>query len=62
VLPGSALAHAHNEITRVSFDLIAANVQQNRALAELRDMLLPKLLSGAIQLREAERLVDRAGA
>jgi type I restriction enzyme S subunit len=36
---------------------IAANESENRILADLRDTLLPKLLSGAIRLDDAERAV-----
>ena len=39
---------------------IAANLQESRSLAALRDALLPQLLSGEIRLREAERAVDDA--
>jgi type I restriction enzyme S subunit len=43
------------------FDLILANVQQNRTLAELRDLLLPKLICGEIRVREAADAIDSAG-
>lgn len=33
------------------------NQSQSRTLAQLRDLLLPKLLSGALRVRDAERLV-----
>jgi type I restriction enzyme S subunit len=34
-----------------------ANLQENRSLAETRDTLLPKLMSGAIRVRDAESAV-----
>lgn len=37
---------------------IAMNVRQNRRLAGLRDTLLPKLLSGEIELPEAEAIAE----
>lgn len=39
------------------FDRIAANERESRTLAETRDALLPKLMSGAIRVRDAERAV-----
>jgi len=39
---------------------IEANEQESRTLAALRDTLLPKLISGELRVKDAERLVDRA--
>ncbi len=39
---------------------IAANHHQNETLAELRDTLLPKLMSGEIRVKDAERAVEEA--
>jgi type I restriction enzyme S subunit len=41
---------------------IAANEREMRVLSILRDALLPKLLSGAIRVRELKRVVEQAGA
>jgi hypothetical protein len=38
--------------------LIAEDGENLRTLASLRDALLPKLLSGELRLKEAEKLVD----
>lgn len=37
---------------------IGANDSQNRTLAQTRDLLLPKLMSGEIRLRDAEKAVE----
>jgi type I restriction enzyme S subunit len=37
----------------------SANGAQSRLLAELRDTLLPKLLSGEIRVREAEKEAEQ---
>lgn len=37
------------------------NLRQSETLAGLRDTLLPKLLSGEVRVREAERMVEVAG-
>lgn len=39
-------------------ELIAQMTEESRALAELRDTLLPKLMSGEIRVRDAERVVE----
>jgi type I restriction enzyme S subunit len=37
---------------------IAAGHEENKTLAELRDALLPKLMSGEIRVRDAEKVVE----
>jgi len=41
-------------------DRASANDRENEVLAELRDVLLSKLLSGQIRVRDAERVVEEA--
>ncbi len=42
------------------YDLQAANTRESRTLTALRDTLLPKLLSGEVRLKQAEKLVEAA--
>jgi type I restriction enzyme S subunit len=37
-----------------------AATEQSKALAELRDALLPKLMSGQVRIRDAEKVVEDA--
>ena len=37
---------------------IAANEKENRTLAAIRDALLPKLLSGEVRVKDAEKYVE----
>lgn len=39
---------------------IRANANESRTLSELRDALLPKLISGDIRIRDAERFIEEA--
>ncbi len=39
---------------------LVANPKESRTLAELRDALLPKLISGELRVRDAEAAVDVA--
>lgn len=42
----------------VLWDMIEHNQQESRTLAQTRDLLLPKLMSGEIRVRDAETLVE----
>lgn len=60
VIAPDAVADEFARLVRPWRAQIAANLQESRSLAALRDALLPQLLSGEIRLREAERAVDDA--
>ncbi|HIF9328506.1 TPA: restriction endonuclease subunit S [Photobacterium damselae] len=64
-LNGIKLVNPSNDIHKNFTNLIAplyqkhrANIKQSKALANLRDTLLPKLLSGEIELGTSEELVE----
>ncbi|TCM03785.1 type I restriction enzyme S subunit [Sphingomonas sp. PP-CC-3G-468] len=58
VIPDSdKLWQALGTILDPIFDQIASSERESRALAETRDTLLPKLMSGAIRVRDAESAV-----
>jgi type I restriction enzyme S subunit len=49
-------------LERLAFPLdhgIESNENQSRALAAIRDALLPKLMSGEIRVKDAEKFVGR---
>ncbi|MBN1490477.1 MAG: restriction endonuclease subunit S [Phycisphaerae bacterium] len=58
VVPTPEAVHAFAEIVDRLFDLITACINENNRLADMRDYLLPKLLSGAVRVRDAERLAE----
>ncbi|MFC4486328.1 restriction endonuclease subunit S [Tepidiphilus baoligensis] len=43
------------------FNQLVENAQQSRTLAQLRDTLLPKLISGELRVKDAEAFLERAG-
>lgn len=55
--PGDDRAWAFNQFVSPIVDRIRSAAAENRALAELRDSLLPRLMSGEIRVREAEKVV-----
>jgi len=40
---------------------LVANVRESRTLAAVRDALLPKLISGALRVQDAERFLKERG-
>ena len=54
------LASSFSKITSPIMGRIEANKRENRTLAATRDLLLPKLMSGEIRLKEAEKVVECA--
>jgi type I restriction enzyme, S subunit len=59
LFPGEQALTAFESATAAVFSRSAANHRESRTLADLRDLLLPKLMSGEIRLREAEKLVEK---
>ena len=43
------------------FDLVASTEDENESLAATRDALLPQLMSGNLQVKEAEKVLEDAG-
>lgn len=54
--PSAALQQFESSVTPW-FEAILTNVQESRSLAQLRDTLLPKLISGELRVLDAERIV-----
>lgn len=60
LVPPSPVIEAFEAVTMPLRDLVAAADRESTNLAQLRDYLLPKLLSGAVRVREAQRAVAEA--
>ena len=56
--PGELIIKTFCDIASPLFKSSLANSGQTSSLAQTRDLLLPKLMSGEIRLREAERVVE----
>ena len=57
VLPPNEVLNAYEESAGALLDCWIANVQQAQTLAALRDILLPRLISGQLRLPEAKAMV-----
>ncbi len=60
VLPPLELIKAFEEATSTLTDRVIRNVHENDNLISLRELLLPKLMSGEMGVKDAEKLVGRA--
>ncbi|MFZ0662408.1 MAG: restriction endonuclease subunit S [Acidobacteriaceae bacterium] len=58
LLPPPSLAHAYSSLVTPLFDKILLNLRVRGTLTELRDTLLPRLISGKLRVPEAEKLVE----
>jgi len=58
IIPPKPLLSAYEDMVRPLYERIVANTKESVALAQTRDLLLPKLMSGEIRLREAESAVE----
>ncbi len=59
-MPSRAALAEFGSVSEELLDRTLANEAENRALATLRDSLLPRLLSGELRVRDAEPLVAAA--
>ena len=58
VVPPDRIINAFERIVRPLYSRIVANVRESESLAQTRDFLLPKLMSGEIRVSEAENAVE----
>jgi type I restriction enzyme S subunit len=57
--PRREISEAYTKTVQPMIDKIGYNIEQSRTLTALRNTLLPKLLSGEIRVREAERELEQ---
>lgn len=59
-LPSGPVLEAFNECVEPMLDRIVANIHESRTLGATRDLLLPKLMSGEVRVKDAEKHVGEA--
>jgi type I restriction enzyme S subunit len=52
--------HAFDHLSRPMYLKVVENERESRTLAALRDTLLPKLISGELRVKNAEKFIERA--
>ena len=60
-LPDKTLRKHFSEIVRPMVERLICNVEEEKVLSELRDTLLPKLISGELRIPDAEKFLEEAG-
>ena len=58
VIPPISIAADFEKMIKVFYDKIQSNGMESERLAQLRDTLLPKLMSGELKLSEIETELD----
>ena len=58
LIPPQLIIMAFSKLTNALYEQIGDNLKQCQTLATLRDTLLPKLMSGEIQVKEAEKIIN----
>ncbi len=59
-VPPRYVIEAFDNIAVPVVSRIASTLEQSRTLSELRDALLPRLISGDVRITDAKRLIDEA--
>jgi len=60
--PSPGLVKAYSDLAFAMFQRQATNIAVQESLAELRDTLLPRLISGKLRLPDAEKSIEAAAA
>jgi len=61
VAPSAPVMDAFDRVTRPMYLKVVEHERESRTLAALRDALLPKLISGEIRVKDAERFLKERG-
>jgi type I restriction enzyme S subunit len=59
VVPTSQVMHAFDHLSRPMYLKVVENERESRTLAQLRDTLLPKLISGELRIKDAEAFLRK---
>jgi type I restriction enzyme S subunit len=60
VVPSEPVLARYAQSAESLYRQMAENERESRSLAQLRDTLLPKLISGELRVADAERIVGAA--
>ena len=59
VIPPETIAEAFTKMIRPAVNRIIASIHESRTHAAMRDTLMPKLISGKVRVKDAERLLRK---
>ena len=58
IVPSEEILAVYEDLVRPIYARIVANAKASASLSQTRDLLLPKLISGKIRIREVEKVVE----
>lgn len=61
IIPSSSIVEMFDDYTSRLLERMLVCRRESHALADLRDMLLPKLITGELRVKDAERFIGRIG-
>lgn len=61
IVPPQKVLMAFNRACQLWYDRVVAAKRESRSFADLRDTLLPKLISGELRVKDAERFLEDRG-
>lgn len=61
VLPSNFVLQKYSEIIKPIIEKSGLGMNENQTLAQLRDTLLPRLISGRLRIPDADRFLKEAG-
>jgi type I restriction enzyme S subunit len=59
-IPSEKLLNDYHNVADSNFQRIVGNIEESQTLAKLRDVLMPKLISGELRIPQAEKMVEEA--
>jgi type I restriction enzyme, S subunit len=60
IIPETDLQGEFEAVAKPLFERMLANIEESQTLAATRDLLLPKLMSGEIRIKDAEKIAEEA--
>lgn len=58
IIPPEVLRSAFRHVVAPFFERLQVSKEETQSLAATRDLLLPKLMSGEIRIKDAEKMVE----
>ncbi|MGY3234083.1 type I restriction enzyme S subunit [Bradyrhizobium sp. USDA 4448] len=58
LFPGEAICKIYSELVSPLFAQLRSNAEESNILAQARDLVVPKLMSGEIRVKDAERVAE----
>ena len=61
ILPDAKVLSSYNDAIGPIYQKVASNIRESNTISAIRDTLLPKLISGELPIKNAEKFLEQAG-